>query len=277
MIGACRALAINRYYLGDFEVARRYAKRGVQIWRAGKVESPVEEVHAPVVICLCIEALSGWHLGEITTCHAIMEEAISLANDLRDSHALAQALYLSAMLAYFERNASEVERLTSDLIELSTRQNFAFYLPVGEILRGWLRSSAGRTAEGIALIEDGIRHNRTIGSMLTLPLWLAAKAEALHCADRSSEALEAIKEAEAWMARTEERWWYAELCRLRGMLLAATGADETQIEVSFCEAIRTAKEQKSISLQKRAEATYAEYRRQKASASRGRGFRIPLW
>ena len=123
MIGACRALAINQYYLGYFAVARRYAKRGVQIWRAGKVESPVEEVHAPVVICLCIEALSGWHLGEITTCHAIMEEAISLANDLRDSHALAQALYLSAMLAYYERNASEVERLTSDLIELSTRQN----------------------------------------------------------------------------------------------------------------------------------------------------------
>ena len=55
------------------------------------------------------------------------------------------------------------------------------------------------------------------------------------------------------------------------------GADETQIEASFCEAIRIAKEQKSISLEKRAEATYAEYRRQKASASGGRGFRLPLW
>src|SRR3984893_4422697 len=218
MIGACRALAINRYYLGDFEVARRYAKRGVQIWRAGKVESPVEEVHAPVVICLCIEALSGWHLGEITTCHAIMEEAISLANDLRDSHALAQALYLSVMLGYYERNASEVERLTSDLIELSTRQNFAFYLPVGEILRGWVRSASGSTAEGIAWIEDGKRRNRTIGSMLTLPYWLALKAEALHLADRTSEALEAIREAEARVERFEERWWWAELYRVRGVL-----------------------------------------------------------
>jgi hypothetical protein len=277
LIGAWRALAINRYYLGDFAVARRYAKRGVQIWRAGKVESPVEEVHAPVVICLCIEALSGWHLGEITTCQAIMEEAISLANDLRDSHALAQALYLSAMLAYFERNASEVERLTSDLIELSTRQNFAFYLPVGEILRGWLRSSAGRTAEGIALIEDGIRHNRTIGSMLTLPLWLAAKAEALYFADRTSEALEAIREAEARVERFEERAWCAELYRLRGVFLAATDADETQIEASFCEAMRIAKQQKSVSLEKRAEATYREYLRQKASGSGGRGLRLPLW
>jgi hypothetical protein len=55
------------------------------------------------------------------------------------------------------------------------------------------------------------------------------------------------------------------------------GAEETQIEASFHEAIRTAKEQKSVSLAKRAEATFAEYRRQKASWLGGRGFRLPLW
>ena len=99
----------------------------------------------------------------------------------------------------------------------------------------------------------------------------------MHLADRTSEALEAIKEAEALVERSEERWWCAELHRLRGVFLAALGADETQIEASFCAAISTAKEQKSVSLAKRAEATYAEYRRQKASESGGRGFRLPLW
>jgi hypothetical protein len=64
--------------------------------------------------------------------------------------------------------------------------------------------------------------------------------------------------------------------RLRGMFLAALGADETQIEASFCKSIKIAKEQKSVSLEKRAEATYAEYRRQKASGLAGRGFRLPL-
>jgi hypothetical protein len=49
------------------------------------------------------------------------------------------------------------------------------------------------------------------------------------------------------------------------------------LKPSFHEAIRTAKEQKSVSNEKRAEATYAEYRRQKASGSGGRGFRLPLW
>jgi hypothetical protein len=54
------------------------------------------------------------------------------------------------------------------------------------------------------------------------------------------------------------------------------GADETQIEASFCAAISIAKAQKSVSLAKRAEGTYAEYRRQKARTSEGRGFRLPL-
>jgi len=80
-----------------------------------------------------------------------------------------------------------------------------------------------------------------------------------------SEALEAITEAEAWVERFEERRWCAELHRLRAVFLAAMGVDAAQIEASFCEAIRIAKEQKSVSLGKRAEATYAEYRRQKAS------------
>jgi hypothetical protein len=113
--------------------------------------------------------------------------------------------------------------------------------------------------------------------MLRMPYFLALKAEALHSADCVSEALEAITEAQAWVERSEERWWCAELYRLRGVFLTALGAKETQIEASFGEAIRIAKEQKSVSLEKRAEATYAEYRRQKASGSEGRGFRLPLW
>jgi hypothetical protein len=60
------------------------------------------------------------------------------------------------------------------------------------------------------------------------------------------------------------------------VFLAAIGAEEAQIEASLREAIRIGKEQKSVSLEKRAEQTYAEYRCQKASASGGRGFRLPL-
>jgi hypothetical protein len=275
MIGACRALAVTLYCLGDFEAARQYAMRGVQMWRSGGVQSPVEEVYAPSVLCLW-EAMSEWHIGEIASCQLMMAEAISLAKELNDTHTLAVALFWAAILAHLERNPAEVARLASDLIELSTRQNFAFWLPGGKIFRGWARSASSETGEGIAWIEDGIRDYRATGAMLRMPYFLALKAEALYFADRVSEALEAIREAEALAERREERWWCAELHRFKGVFLAAIGANEAQIEASFCAAINTAKEQKSVSLEKRAEATYAEYRRQKASGSGGCGFRLPL-
>ena len=98
-------------------------------------------------------------------------------------------------------------------------------------------------------------------AVLGLPYHLAQKAEALHLADRTSEALAAIKEAEKVVEKSEERQWCAELHRLRGVFLAAICADKTEIEASFCAAIRTANEQKSVSLTKRAESTYAAYQR----------------
>ena len=77
--------------------------------------------------------------------------------------------------------------------------------------------------------------------MLYLPYLLAVKAEALHFANRTSEALEAVKKAEALAERSEERYWCAELHRLRGLFLVALGADEAQIEAAFGAAIKIAK------------------------------------
>jgi hypothetical protein len=110
-----------------------------------------------------------------------------------------------------------------------------------------------------------------------VPYFLALKAEALFLADRTSEALEAINVAEALAERFEHRNALSEMHRLRGMFLAALGAEEIQIEASFCAAIRIAREQKSIALAKIGEATYAEYCRQKAIAPVGREFQVPLW
>jgi tetratricopeptide (TPR) repeat protein len=276
MIGAYSALAGTLCYLGDFEPARQHAMRGVEIWRSGAIHAQVEELIPPVVYCLGYEALSEWYLGDITSCQSTIAEAISLAKELNDMNALAVALYLGLVLARFERNPAEVERLASDLIELSARYNFAFWLPGANVLRGWARSASGDTAEGISLIEQGIEDYRATGSIAGLPMWLALKAESLYVADRTSEALEAIMEAEALAERFEIGWWYAELHRLRGVFLTALGTEQAQIDASFCEAIRIAKQQKAVSLTKRTEATYAEYLDQKANASGGHGFRLPL-
>jgi predicted ATPase len=129
--------------------------------------------------------------------------------------------------------------------------------------RGWARSAAGDIAGGISLIEDAVRDYRVSGSLLYLPGGLGLKAEVLHLAGRTPEALETIGEAEAVGERRRERWWSADLQRLRGVFLAALGADEAQIEAAFRQAIDTARQQKSVSLLKRAEASRADYHRRK--------------
>jgi predicted ATPase len=275
-IGAYRALSRTLLLLGDFESARQYALRGVQIWRSGGVQSYAEDPDTPVVACLCYRAFCEWHLGEIKSSQANLDEGISLAKELKDMYGLALALSWAAIFSQLEHNGADVERLASDLIELSTRHHFLYWLAIGTIHRGWARSASGETAEGIRWIEHGIRDFRASGTVTGLPFWLAIKAEALHFAGRTSEALEVVNEAEALAERFEQRYWSAELHRLRGVFLAALSAGETQIEASFCAAISTAKEQKSISLEKRAEGTYAECRRQKAIASGGSGFRLSL-
>ena len=94
MVGAFRALANTLYCLGDFQAARKNAIRGIEIWRSGGAQSPAEEVHAPVVACLCYKAASEWHLGELSNSQAAIAEAISLANELNDLPALANGVNL---------------------------------------------------------------------------------------------------------------------------------------------------------------------------------------
>jgi hypothetical protein len=51
LIGAYHISAATLYHLGDFQAAREYATRGVQIWHSGGVLSPVEHVETAPVCC----------------------------------------------------------------------------------------------------------------------------------------------------------------------------------------------------------------------------------
>jgi predicted ATPase len=261
IVGAYECLASTLYFCGDFDAAHESAVLGVQIWRSGRVQSQVEELMAPGVVCLCFKALTEWHLGEAASYQVTIAEAVSVAKQLHDMHALVLVLYWSTYLACLEGDFAKVGRLASELMETSTRLTFATWLPHARVLRGWAQSVSGSIAEGMSSIEDGIFEYRAAGAILALPFFQALKAEALHLAGRTAEALGALEEGETVVERSGARIWCAELHRLRGVFLAAICADKTEIEASFCAAIRTANEQKSVSLTKRAESTYAAYQR----------------
>jgi serine/threonine protein kinase/tetratricopeptide (TPR) repeat protein len=260
---AYMALTATLYYLGKFEAAHDYATKGVTIWRSGEGRSQFEEIDAPEIAMLCHKSLCEWHFGQIDLSRASMAEAISVAKEFQDGHGLAVALFHATVLAYREHNLEEVERLASELVELSTKQNFAHFVAVGTVLLGWNRSAVGNTTQGISWIQDGMERLRASGSLLGMLSMLALKAEALHLAGRTAEALDAIEEAEDLEEASGGAWWCAELYRLRALFLIALGAEEARIEEALSKALRIARQQKSFALAARAEATAEKYRREK--------------
>ena len=227
MLGACRALAGTLFFLGDFESAQQYAQQGLQIWRSGRIQANAEEYYTPIVICLTYKAWADWQLGEIASCRANMDEAISIAKELNDTSALALALSRAAALAVDERNPVEAERFASALIELSTRHHFVHWLAAAAIWRGWARSASGDIAEGIPWIERGIKELRATGAMLGLSSDLALKAEALHLADRTSRSTSSHRGSRSRGAKNGRA---TEPCRVASAprcVFASLGADET--------------------------------------------------
>jgi hypothetical protein len=85
---------------------------------------------------------------------------------------------------------------------------------------------------------------------------LELKAEALHLADRIAKLLRQSKRRSRWVKVSDALSRLRNCTVSRGVFLMKVGGDEAEIEEMFREAIRTAKEQKSTCLTKRAEATY---------------------
>jgi predicted ATPase len=101
---------------------------------------------------------------------------------------------------------------------LSTAQGFAQWLGVGTVLRGWALAEQGQRVEGIAQMHQGMGALRAIGSEIERPCFLALLAGAYGKEGQTGEGLAALTEALAMVDKTGERFYEAELYRLKGEL-----------------------------------------------------------
>jgi predicted ATPase len=123
-------------------------------------------------------------------------------------------------------------------------------------LRGWAR---GESEAGIAEMQAGIANQREQGYLLHLPLWEVALAEAEAGTGDTDAALRRLDDALAELERTEQRWYEAEMHRIRaGILLKRDPADTAAAEQSLQAAIAIAQSQKARSFELRAALSLAK-------------------
>jgi predicted ATPase len=84
------------------------------------------------------------------------------------------------------------------------------------------------------------------------PFFLAMLAEAYEKGGEAEEGLNALAEALALVDKTGERWWEAELHRLKGELLLRRASPTEEVEACFHQALDIARRQQAKSLELRA-------------------------
>ena len=120
-------------------------------------------------------------------------------------------------------------------------------------MRGWALAMQGDAATGVAHIQQGWGVLQSIGQKLYHPYHLALLAEAYGQAGQPEAGLTCLAEALTLAEATEERWWEAELYRLKGeLLLRLPLLDISQATACFHQALEVARRQQAKSLELRA-------------------------
>ena len=204
-------------------------------------------------------------------------EAITLARGLAHPHNLAFALGFSGFFHLFR---CEVERVCARAEEESSfcrEHGFPYWLPWGVMLHGWVLNRQGLVDEGIQQMRQGIVAYRTTGAEVGLVHFLTVLSEMYAAGGQFAEATTIISEALTMMQRNDNRYWEAEVYRLKGELLHKAKKDKQltvsldgEAEECFLKAIEVAQRQRAKSLELRATMSLVQLRRQQREQARTR-------
>src|SRR5262249_33297142 len=137
-------------------------------------------------------------------------------------------------------------------IRLAKEQGSPFWVAWGSVLRGWALAHQGQAQEDIEQLRQGFIAFRATGAELGRPHWLALLAEAQGTLGEPEAGLTALAEALVHVEHTGERYYEAEVHRLKGSLLLQQNSDnQVEAETCFHKALDIARSQQAKSFELR--------------------------
>jgi predicted ATPase len=266
LVEADVALGYTSCYLGNFASAREYGEQGIALYDP-------QQHHAlallyggvdPGMICFCIAAQALWSLGYPAQALKRSYEAISLAQQLSHPHSLAFALGHAARIHQFCQDEQAAYERAEETTTLSTEHRLSFWIAWGTAVRGWALVKQEQKEEGIAQIQQGLAAHVATGAKLWRPYYLALLAEAYANTGQIEEGRTVLAEALKTGNKIGERYYEAELHRLRGELTlvpsSVPGLEanvQKEAEECFSTAIDWARQQQAKSWELRAATSLA--------------------
>jgi predicted ATPase len=254
LLEAHSVLGLTLLWLGELALAQEHVEQGITFYNPQQHRFlTVLYGYDPMVFCLSLAANVLWLLGYPNQALQRSHEALALAQELSHPLSLTLALEFAAILHQFRREGQAAQKRAEAAITLSIEQGFPYWLAEGTIRRGWALAEQKQVEEGITQIRQGLASYQATGAEVLRSYYLALLAEACAKGGQSEEELSILAEALALVYKTGERFYEAELYRLKGELLLARPAHQTaEAEACYHQALDIARHQQAKSLELRA-------------------------
>jgi predicted ATPase len=273
------ALGTTWLWLGALPAARQHLEDGSARYTPDQRRAPVFRMGQDLgVVCRALAAMTLWLLGYPEQALARLHEALALAHALSHPYSLAYARCRAAYVYQFRRDVPAVHEQAEATVILSTEQGFAPWAAMGTILRGWALALQGRGEEGIAQVHQGLAAWRATGAALVVPYLCAVLADVCDHLGHTADGIQVLAEAHTLVEQHEERWWEAEIYRLRGvLLLRQTGASQAEAEAWLQRALDVARRQEAKSLELRAAMSLSRLWQQQGKQAEARQLLAPVY
>jgi DNA-binding winged helix-turn-helix (wHTH) protein/predicted ATPase len=251
------ALEITFTHIGNFELAVDHFEKALALYDPvlHRDDSFLYALN-PGVAMPCFAAWALWFLGRTDEAVSRMDEAVALAVELAEPHGLAHAQLFASVLHQFRRDHRTAQRYAEAVSEISHAHGLVLYGAMANVMKGWTLSEQGREEEGIKRMRDGLAALELTATALVRPHFLGLLAEALAKLDQLDEAWTLLEEATTIVSNNGERYYEAELYRLKGELLLKQNK-RAEAEQCFKRSLEIAESQKAKSLQIRTEMSLA--------------------
>jgi predicted ATPase len=163
------------------------------------------------------------------------------------------------MLQQLRAGEAIARKHAEEALALSSMFQAPYYRACAAILVSYALALEQPDEERIGRLRGSIAAFKASSARIRLPYYLSLLAHVCEKAGRAEEGLASIDEAQAEARAHNERWWNAELHRLRSELLLMRGADASDVEAAILRAIEIARSQQARSLELRAAMSLARF------------------
>jgi class 3 adenylate cyclase/predicted ATPase len=220
-------------------------------------------VQDPGVMCLCYSAWGRWEIGYPDDALRRIDRVLAMASERNHKFSMGEACGFAASVHRFRGDNATALKYAEQAMLICEDGGFAVWLAHAIITRGRLLCELGRHEEGLVQLSEGFAMWVGTGAVVTRPLYLAMHAEGLAFAGRPNEGIALLEQALDVIAKTGERYYAAEVNRLRGLLALQAAASEgrdasAEAEPWLRKALRLSQEQGKRSLALRSATALAQ-------------------